>query len=204
MHSYSHIHTYTHTHIHTYTNTQIHTYTHSNIHIYTQTQIHTHQVIGLDLSPHFLTVAKRVPEIALLGSHELAASERVEVQMADITDTKLPAGRFFSFSLFLSRLFKPSKCIWPILNTPNYLQIDTFSFFFYVFFLHHPSLVSGPKQRYVDSSPPHLISRMNETCHKYNDIMTHIWMLHHDTHMNESCHNYKHITTHIWMLRHDV
>ena len=50
------------------------------------------RVIGLDLSPHFLTIASRVPEVSLLPAAEQDASSRVEYMMADIADTGLAAG----------------------------------------------------------------------------------------------------------------
>jgi len=39
---------------------------------------------------------------------------------------------------------------------------------------------------------------MNESCHTYEWVMSHIWMSH-VTHMNESCHTYEWVMSHIWM-----
>jgi len=40
---------------------------------------------------------------------------------------------------------------------------------------------------------------MNESCHTYEWVMSHIWMSH-VTHMNESCHTYEWVMSHIWMM----
>ena len=50
------------------------------------------EVIGIDLSPHFLTVAKRVGGVGVLGAEEEASSSRVSYRLADMTHTGLPAG----------------------------------------------------------------------------------------------------------------
>jgi len=39
---------------------------------------------------------------------------------------------------------------------------------------------------------------MNESCHTYEWVMSHIWMSH-VTHMNESCHTYEWGMSHTWM-----
>ena len=39
---------------------------------------------------------------------------------------------------------------------------------------------------------------MNELCHTYEWVMSHIWMSH-VSHMNESCHTYEWVMSHIWM-----
>jgi len=39
---------------------------------------------------------------------------------------------------------------------------------------------------------------MNQSCHTYEWVMSHIWMSH-VTHMNESCHTYESVMSHIWM-----
>ena len=39
---------------------------------------------------------------------------------------------------------------------------------------------------------------VNESCHTYEWVMSHIWMSH-VTHMNESCHTYEWVMSHIWM-----
>jgi len=44
------------------------------------------------------------------------------------------------------------------------------------------------------------LSHMNQSCHTYEWVMSHIWMSH-VTHMNESCHTYEWVTSHIWMSR---
>ena len=65
-----------------------------------------------------------------------------------------------------------------------------------------------------------LVTHMNESCHLYEWVMSHIWMSHithvnesyhtcewvisrmwmsHITHMNESCHTYEWVMSHIWM-----
>ena len=59
------------------------------------------KVIGVDLSPYFLTVARRAPDAKLLGAAEQEAAARVEYSFNDITDTQLPAA-----SVHLSR------CVW--------------------------------------------------------------------------------------------
>ena len=41
---------------------------------------------------------------------------------------------------------------------------------------------------------------MNESCHTYEWVMSHIWISH-VTHMNESCHTYEWVMSHIWMSR---
>jgi len=38
---------------------------------------------------------------------------------------------------------------------------------------------------------------MNESCHTYEGVMSHIWMSH-VAHMNESCHTYEWVMSHIW------
>ena len=43
-----------------------------------------------------------------------------------------------------------------------------------------------------------LIRNINESCHTYEWVMSHIWMSH-VTHMNESCHTYEWVMSHIWM-----
>jgi len=56
------------------------------------------------------------------------------------------------------------------------------------------------------------VTHMNESCHTYKSVMSHIWMSHvthmneswHTygwviSHMNESCHTYEWIMSHIWM-----
>jgi len=40
---------------------------------------------------------------------------------------------------------------------------------------------------------------MNESCHTYEWVTSHIWMSH-VTHMNESCHTYEWDSPHIWIL----
>ena len=39
---------------------------------------------------------------------------------------------------------------------------------------------------------------MNESCHTYEQVMSHIWMSH-VTHLYESCHTYERVLSHIWM-----
>jgi len=39
---------------------------------------------------------------------------------------------------------------------------------------------------------------MNESCHTYEWVMSHLWMSH-VTHMNESCHTYEWVMSHLWM-----
>jgi len=39
---------------------------------------------------------------------------------------------------------------------------------------------------------------MNESCHTYEWVMSHIWMSH-VTHMNESCHTCEYVMAHVWM-----
>jgi len=66
----------------------------------------------------------------------------------------------------------------------------------------------------LDPSPPSLVvTHMNESCHSYEWVMSHIWMTHanesgthmndscmsHVTHMNESCHSYEWVMSHIWI-----
>jgi len=43
------------------------------------------------------------------------------------------------------------------------------------------------------------VTHMNESCHTYKWVMSHIWMSH-VTHMNESCHTYEWVMSHIWMI----
>jgi len=52
------------------------------------------------------------------------------------------------------------------------------------------------------------VTRMNESCHTYEWVMSHIWISHathtwmsHDTYVNESRHIYEWIMSHIWMSR---
>ena len=48
------------------------------------------------------------------------------------------------------------------------------------------------------------VSHMNESCHTYEWVMSHIWMSH-VTHMNESCHTYEsHVCVHVrtWRRHH--
>ena len=40
---------------------------------------------------------------------------------------------------------------------------------------------------------------MNESCHTYEWVMSHIWMSH-VTHMNESCHTWEWVMSHIWVV----
>jgi len=42
------------------------------------------------------------------------------------------------------------------------------------------------------------VTHMNESCHTYECVMSHIWMRH-VTHMNESCHTYEWFMSHLWM-----
>jgi len=42
-------------------------------------------------------------------------------------------------------------------------------------------------------------AHMNESCHTYEWVMSHIWMSH-VTHMNESCHTYKWVMSHKCMI----
>ena len=42
------------------------------------------------------------------------------------------------------------------------------------------------------------VTHMNESCHTYEWVMSHIWMSH-VTHMKESCHTYEWAMSHIWM-----
>ena len=44
------------------------------------------------------------------------------------------------------------------------------------------------------------VSDMNEACHTYGWVMSHIWMSH-VTHINESCHTYEWVMSHPWMSR---
>ena len=39
---------------------------------------------------------------------------------------------------------------------------------------------------------------MNESCHTYEWVISHVWMGH-VTHMNESCNTYEWVMSHIWM-----
>jgi len=64
----------------------------------------------------------------------------------------------------------------------------------------------------IDMSWTSHVTRMNESCHTYEWVMSHIWMSHvthmneschvcvrHVTRMNESCHTYEWVMSHIWM-----
>jgi len=42
------------------------------------------------------------------------------------------------------------------------------------------------------------VTHMDESCHTYGWVMSHIWMSH-VTHMDESCHTYRWVKSHIWM-----
>jgi len=42
------------------------------------------------------------------------------------------------------------------------------------------------------------VTHMNESCHTYERVMSHIWTSH-VTHMNESCHTFERVMSHIWM-----
>ena len=42
------------------------------------------------------------------------------------------------------------------------------------------------------------VTRMNESCHTNEWVMSHVWISH-VTQMNESCHTYEWVTAHIWM-----
>jgi len=42
------------------------------------------------------------------------------------------------------------------------------------------------------------VTRMNESCHTYEWVMSHIWMSR-VTHVNASCHTYEWVMSHIWM-----
>jgi len=42
------------------------------------------------------------------------------------------------------------------------------------------------------------VTHMNESCHTYEWVMSHVWMGH-VTHMTESCHTYEWVMSHIWM-----
>jgi len=42
------------------------------------------------------------------------------------------------------------------------------------------------------------VTHMNESCHTYEWVMSHIWMSH-VTHMNESCHTYEWVMSPMWM-----
>ena len=42
------------------------------------------------------------------------------------------------------------------------------------------------------------VTHMDESCHTYGWVISHIWMSHF-THMNESCHTYGWVMSHIWM-----
>ena len=42
------------------------------------------------------------------------------------------------------------------------------------------------------------VTHMNELCHTYEWVMSHIWM-HHVTHKNGSCHIYEWVVARIWM-----
>ena len=42
------------------------------------------------------------------------------------------------------------------------------------------------------------VTQINESCHTYEWVMSHIW-LSHVTHMNESCHTYECVTLHKWI-----
>ena len=42
------------------------------------------------------------------------------------------------------------------------------------------------------------VTRMNESCHTYEWVMSHVWMSH-VTRMNESCHTYEWVMSHVWM-----
>jgi len=44
------------------------------------------------------------------------------------------------------------------------------------------------------------VTHMNESCHTYEWVMSHIWMSH-VTHMNESCHTYGWVMSHINLIR---
>ena len=59
------------------------------------------KVIGVDLSPYFLTVARRAPDAKLLGAAEQEAAARVEYSFNDITDTQLPAASVHLVSVCL-------------------------------------------------------------------------------------------------------
>ena len=41
------------------------------------------------------------------------------------------------------------------------------------------------------------VTRMNESCHTYEWVMSHVWRSH-VTRMNESCHTYEWVTSYIW------
>ena len=68
--------------------------------------------------------------------------------------------------------------------------------------------------QHYDSVSQYHVTHMNESCHTYERVMSHIWMIdfigvpchHHTTlrmshvtHMNESCHTYEYVMSHIWM-----
>jgi len=42
------------------------------------------------------------------------------------------------------------------------------------------------------------VTRMNESCHTYERVMSHVWMSH-VTRMNESCQTYERVMSHVWM-----
>jgi DNA-directed RNA polymerase subunit N (RpoN/RPB10) len=50
-----------------------------------------------------------------------------------------------------------------------------------------------------------LVTHMNESCHTYESVMSHIWMIHgtprmsYVTHKNESCYTCERAMSHIWM-----
>ena len=44
------------------------------------------------------------------------------------------------------------------------------------------------------------VTHMNESCHTYEWVMSHIWMRH-VIHMNESCHTYEWIMSQVWKMR---
>jgi len=43
------------------------------------------------------------------------------------------------------------------------------------------------------------VTRMDESCHMYESVMSHIWMREVKTYVNESCHTYEWVMSHIWM-----